>query len=208
MACSSHIKDHSANHSRIGGFTLGEVMLAAFISSFVFAGVLSAYIFLGRGLTRQSNAEMLESRSRLALYYFTQDVSTAMAVDPNGMSPTVLKLYFPDSSDEVTYSYDATQGTLTRTVTGSAPPEPVTSLFTGLPNVASPGNIGLSSFGFTYYDFSGQPATGAPATKQVSMSFTCIAGIAASGAQSHFNVVSPRVMMKSKPLLGTANILP
>ena len=62
------------------GFTLLEVMMVTFISSFVFAGVLSAYIFLGRGLARQVNEESLESRSRLALYWFTQDVSTASGI--------------------------------------------------------------------------------------------------------------------------------
>ena len=80
MASRSHIKGRSGNSRITGGFTLFEVMLATFISSFVFAGVLSAYIFLGRSLSRQLNAEGLESRTRLALYYFTQDISSATSI--------------------------------------------------------------------------------------------------------------------------------
>jgi hypothetical protein len=186
-------------------------MLSAFITSFVFAAVLSAYIFLGRGLTRQGNEEMLESRSRQTLFYVTQDVSSATAIDPLWMgSPSggnsILKLYYPDSSDEVIYTYNSAAGTLTRTFSGTAQaaaaPGPAI-LFTGLPSAANPGNIGLSSMAFSFYDFTGTPTTAAPAAKQVNLTFTALAGIGASGAQSHINVVSPRILMKSKPFLGT-----
>ena len=74
------IKGHRSPLVNRGGFTLLEVMMVTFISSFVFAGVLSAYIFLGRGLSRQVNEEELESRTRLALFWFTQDVSSASAI--------------------------------------------------------------------------------------------------------------------------------
>jgi Tfp pilus assembly protein PilW len=193
MASCSRINVPRGFSGRRGGFTLGELMLVTFISSFVFAGILSAYIFLGRGLTRQGNEEQMESRSRLALYYFTKDVSSASAVDPLGMTTSVMTLYYPDSSDEITYTYVANGnlGTLTRTVTGTAPTGPAVLL------------TGLSNFSFNYYNFASQAATGAAGIKQINMAFTTIAGLAVSGAQAHLVVDSPRVVMKSKPLLGS-----
>ena len=73
------------------GFTLLELMLVIFISSFVFAGVLSAYIFLGRALARQVNEMDLESRTRTTLSYFRSDVSGASNIEPLGAlaSPTI-----------------------------------------------------------------------------------------------------------------------
>src|ERR1035438_10585997 len=74
MDSPQRIKDRRQRASLLRGFSLLEVMMVTFISAFVFAGVLSAYIFLGRGLMRQGNEEQLESRSRQALYDFTQDI--------------------------------------------------------------------------------------------------------------------------------------
>lgn len=186
-------------------------MLSTFITAIVFAGVISAYIFLGRALTRQGNQEVLESRSRQTLYCFTQDVSTATAIDSSGMTSSTLTLYYPDSSDEITYSYNAGLGTLTRTLTGSAGTTAVPglqTLFTGLPSAANKGAIGLSSFSFNYYDAAGNTVTQPAEAKQIALSFTCVAGQAVNEAQSHFIVASPRVLMKSKPLLGTPNVSP
>jgi Tfp pilus assembly protein PilW len=202
MASQLLSKDRSKRNPKEGGFTLGELMLVSFISAFVFAGVLSAYVFLGRGLTRMGNEEILDSKSRLALYYFTQDVSSAACVDPNGMTSSLLKLCYPDTSDEVIYTFSSGAGTLTRTVTGTAPAHPTTVLFSGLASSSSMGNIGLSSFSFNYYDSSGETTTIALAVKQINMSFTGAAGLAVTGAKSHLSYVSPRVMMKSKLLVG------
>ena len=203
MASRSHTNGRNKKSPKERGFTLGEVMLATFISAFVFAGVLSAYVFLGRGLTRMGNEEILDSKSRLVLYYFTQDVSSASCVDPNGMTSTLLKLCYPDTSDEVVYTYNSSAGTLTRTITGTAPSLPITALFSGLASTSSLGNVGLSSFTFNYYDSSGATTTIALAVKQINMSFTGAAGLAATGAKSHLSYVSPRVTMKSKLLVGS-----
>jgi prepilin-type N-terminal cleavage/methylation domain-containing protein len=52
MAYMSRTNDPRRGFAKSAGFTLVEIMMVTFISSFVFAGVLSAYIFLGRGLVR------------------------------------------------------------------------------------------------------------------------------------------------------------
>lgn len=179
--------------------------MATFITSFVFAGVLSAYIFLGRGLARQANEESLESRARLALYYFSQDISTAATVaaqDPGVQtSGQILTLNIPGSG-VVVYSCDwslgPTQGILNRQV-GS---QPVLPLLTN-----------LTSLSFGYYDPTGKaiiPPSSAPTSPQINIkqayfAFTSVAGVAQSGAQSQFTVVSPRITIKNQGLLKDPN---
>ena len=58
--------------------------MVTFITAFVFAGVLSAYIFLGRALARQVNEVDLESRARTTLKDFADDVSSAVNLEPYG----------------------------------------------------------------------------------------------------------------------------
>src|ERR1700722_7692841 len=121
MVSQSHTKGHSGNAGAARGFTLLEVMMVTAISSFVFAGVLSAYIFLGRGLARQVNAEGLESRTRLALNYFTKDVSNAASITAqnpgsqttgNQMTLSIPLATVPVTYKSVTYKCDWSGGSL------------------------------------------------------------------------------------------------
>jgi len=183
--------------------------MVTLISAFVFAGVLSAYIFLGRGLARQANEESLESRARLALFYFTQDVSAASTITASNPGTqtdgTLITLTIPQPGSTETVEYicnwdlGPTLGTLSRQIVGA--PTALTLL------------TNLSSFSFGYYDLTGNSIT-VPAVaptspqmdiKQVYMAYTSVAGYAASGAQSQFAVVSPRVIMKNKALIRDPN---
>src|SRR5580693_1180412 len=107
MVFQSHTRGRSPGARRKRGFTLLEVMMVTLISAFVFAGVLSAYIFLGRGLARQINEQSLESRTRLALYWLAQDVSSANAIaaqNPgSGVSGDQFTVTIPSSGSSVTY---------------------------------------------------------------------------------------------------------
>jgi prepilin-type N-terminal cleavage/methylation domain-containing protein len=201
MVFQSYTKGHSPNARRERGFTLLEVMMVTFISSFVFAGVLSAYIFLGRGLSRQVNEEGLESRTRLALYYFTQDVSSATAIaaqDPGaGVTGTQMTLTLPGPVS-VTYYCDwsagATQGVLERSYNAG----PYLVLLKN-----------LTSFSMQYFDSTTHAITApvsAPTSpqveiKQVCMTYTSSAGYAPSGNLSNLTVVSPLVILKNKGVL-------
>jgi prepilin-type N-terminal cleavage/methylation domain-containing protein len=206
MDSRSPIKDRSQGYLKPRGFTLLELMLAVVISSFVFAGVLSAYIFLGRALTRQGNEAEQESRSRLTLFYLTQEVSSAtgIAQDTNpptttsGITQMVINTLDGNGSPyTVTYSYNASAGggTLTRAASTGAGP---TSLLVGVTNLT-----------FSYYNSAGTPLTSAlnptitnpNIVKQINLSYTTVSGTAVSGAQSHFSVISPLIVMKNKPLL-------
>jgi len=62
-----------------GGFTLTEVMVAASLSLIVLSGVLAAYLFLGRNLTRLVNAGGQDVKSRHVLRQFTSDVGAAVS---------------------------------------------------------------------------------------------------------------------------------
>lgn len=184
-------------------------MLSTAITAFVFAGVLSAYIFLGRALSRQLNAEGLESRTRLALYYFNQDVSSATSI--TALNPGVqvtgnqMSLTIPASptiSNTVTYYCDwsggASNGILERQVNSGA-------YLVLLKNI--------SSISFQYFDATTHlitvPST-APTSpqidiKQVCISFTTAAGYAPSGNLSQFTMVSPLVILKNKAMLQDPN---
>jgi Tfp pilus assembly protein PilW len=199
MVSRTFTSDLRRRHPGERAFTLLEVMMVTFISSFVFAGVLSAYIFLGRSLARQVNEEGLESRARLALYYFTQDISTASAITAEnpGTHTTGTLITLNVSGTNIVYRCDwtiTTAGVLYRTV-GS---NPSLKLLTN-----------LSSFSFGYYDPTGSSVTVpsvAPTNpqidiQQVYMAFTSEAGYVLSGASSQFTVVSPNVVLKNKATL-------
>jgi prepilin-type N-terminal cleavage/methylation domain-containing protein len=81
----------SANRHRARrGFTLLELMIATAISSVVFIGILSAYLFVGRNLTRLVNLQQQEVASRGTLHRFTQDVGTAGQIMTSEASQLVL----------------------------------------------------------------------------------------------------------------------
>jgi prepilin-type N-terminal cleavage/methylation domain-containing protein len=202
MASISPIKDRSPRAFGAGGFTLLELMMVTAISAFVFSGVLSAYIFMGRGLTRQVNEEGLESRTRLALYWFTQDVSGASSIiaeNPGATtSGTLMTLYVPSLGNTVIYETDWSNGVgnglLTRQVGAAG------TKLTLLTN--------LTSFAIGYYDPAGNSVTVPTSTtteqvdiKQAYMVYTSTAGVKVTGAQSNLTIVSPRVTLKNKGIL-------
>ena len=205
MGSTKRTNDPSAASRGTGGFTLFEVMLVTFISAFVFAGVLSAYIFLGRGLARQVNEQSLESRARLALFWVSHDVSTGISITAQnpgaGITGTLMTLNVP-ALGSVSYAVDWTGGTGQGILTRQVGANPSLTLLTN-----------LTSFSFGYYDPAGNAVTvpaAAPASpqiniKQVYMSYTSSAGVAFTGSQSNYTVVSPRLILKNQALLVDPN---
>jgi len=179
--------------------------MVTFISAFVFAGVLSAYIFLGRGLMREGNEEQLESRSRQALYDFTQDMSAASAVISANATTLAVNTWIPQTAPNppvmatATYEYLPAEGQLTVTRSAPALSSPA---FPNWPTPAGPTGLVLlnnvTNFSFGTYDINGNPTGLAALIKQVNMTFTTTAGSQMGGAQSHFTVVSPQVVLKNK----------
>jgi prepilin-type N-terminal cleavage/methylation domain-containing protein len=92
------------------GFTLVEVLIAAAISAFLLAGVLTSFLFIGRSGQNLANYSDMESEARSGLEVFAQDVRQASAIVWN--SATSVSLAVDGAS--VTYSYNSGTGELSR----------------------------------------------------------------------------------------------
>jgi Tfp pilus assembly protein PilW len=118
------------------GFTLVELMIGASLASFILAGVLSTFLFMGRSGANVQNYNDMESQARNALEYFAEDTRQASGVvwgsDSNTMTLTV-------SGSPVMYTYNPTARTFSRR-DGTSTRVLVT---------------GITSFSFTAYNISG-----------------------------------------------------
>jgi Tfp pilus assembly protein PilW len=92
-----------------GGFTLVEVLVASTLSTFVLAGVLSAFLFLARTSFRSSSYSEMEAEMRRGLDTFAQDTRSATDVRWNGAQSVTLTV----NGQPVTYAYDGTPGSAT-----------------------------------------------------------------------------------------------
>lgn len=84
------------------GFTLVEVLIAATLSTFVLAGVLSAFLFLARTSFRSSGYSEMEAEMRRGLDTFARDTRTATDVRWNSAQSITLTV----NGRPVTYAYD------------------------------------------------------------------------------------------------------
>jgi len=93
----------------MGGFTLVEVLIAATLSTFVLAGVLSAFVFLARTSFRSSSYSEIEAEVRRGLETFAQDTRNATDLRWNSDQSVTLIV----KGQPVTYAYDGTVGSST-----------------------------------------------------------------------------------------------
>lgn len=91
------------------GFTLVEVMIGATLSSFILAGILTAFLFIGRSGQNLRNYNDMEAQARKALEQFAEDTRQASSV--SWASATSLTLTV--NSVNITWSFAS--GALTRT---------------------------------------------------------------------------------------------
>ena len=184
----SPINAHRPRAAR--GFTLTELMVALSLAIIVIAGILAAYLFLGRNLTRLVNMQQQEAKSRRALQYFTRDMSSAIQLTTSTDSQIVLTMPTSGSNTSVTYTYTAGAdgtGTFTRTDTSGT-----TTMLTD-----------LTAFDFDYYNESGSAiASSTPqSVKAVEFTFTSAVGTTLNGTRVTYASVSPRIVLRNKPLL-------
>lgn len=169
------------------GFTLVELLVGLSLGTIVMAGIMAAYLFLGRNLTRLINTQEQGVKSRRVLQLFTNDASSASGLTT--ATDTLVTMTVPSLGTSVTYAYTAGSdgtGTLTRAVGAGAP----TTLLDK-----------LTAFDFNYYTESGVATTSLPSIKSVEFSFTTAVGTALSGTRTSITTVSPRVILRNKPLL-------
>jgi prepilin-type N-terminal cleavage/methylation domain-containing protein len=175
-----------------GGFTLVELMVSLSISAVVIGGVLSAYIFLGRNLGRMVNVQHQMMQSRRTLEMFKKDVGQASALTTATAAQVVLTKPVSSGTATVTYSYDSAAGKLDRT-------EVVAPATSGTPlTIVS----GLTAFTFSYYNSGGTAVTSsAQSVKSVEFAYTSTNGSANGSTLTTFNSVSPRIVLRNKPIL-------
>jgi prepilin-type N-terminal cleavage/methylation domain-containing protein len=100
---SPRLRPHPA---RRRGFTLTEVLVSAALSSLIMAGVLSAFLFIGRtGFSASSYSEM-ESQLRRALDTFAHDARMAGGITWNHAQSITLSVPTAGGLQHVTYAYD------------------------------------------------------------------------------------------------------
>lgn len=92
----------SARRSRARGFTLVEVLIAATLSTFVLAAVLSSFLFLSRTGFRASAYSEMEAEMRRGLETISRDIRNASDVRWNSSQSITLTV----QGAPVTYAYD------------------------------------------------------------------------------------------------------
>lgn len=138
MTISTPPTDAVTGHRRPHAFTLAEVMVAASLATLVLAGVMSAFLFIGRTSFSTGNYSEMEAQTRRALDRFAGDVRMATGIRWN--SSQSLTLTLPTASNataQVTYAYDplsvgATARTFYRVVGDAASPLPREALVRGV----------------------------------------------------------------------------
>lgn len=100
----------SLPRGRRAGFTLTEVMISAGISGLILAGVLSAFLMIGRTGFLASSYSELHAQTRNALDVFGEDVRRAADLRWNSDQSITLSLVTSGSGlSLVTYAYEADQ---------------------------------------------------------------------------------------------------
>jgi prepilin-type N-terminal cleavage/methylation domain-containing protein len=192
-----------------GAFTLVELLIGMALSSMLMLAVLSSYVFLGRALTRLALQQELERQSRGTIARLTADISMAQSV--TSANDTTLALTLPAGT--VTYTYNSTTKTLTRTASFGASPTLVllgspASVALGSP---APGAIVCTVFAFNYFttadrvlsptDTKPTQWTDAPISiKQIEAGFTIAAGTSFVGTYTTLRTASGRFALRNRQL--------
>jgi prepilin-type N-terminal cleavage/methylation domain-containing protein len=179
---------------RNSGFTLVEILIGMSLSLMVLTAVLSSYLFMGRNLVRLVNQQTLETESRRALQYFSQDVR--MAISLSNLTTTSVTFTIPTSTGTTTvaYNYDSNAGQFTRTTPAN------TGTLLVLVN-----NIKSGTFSFAYYNIAGNQITqtdtqvSSPNIRRISYSYDAQTGNSGNGTLTAlFRMASSRLSLRNK----------
>ena len=109
-ACMIISTTHTSRRRRpCGGFTLTELIIGVSLSTIVMAGVLSAFLMLGRSGVNVSAYAASEAEIRRAVEEFSQDIRMASNVAWNSSTSVTLTVpnNYTSTSNLVTYAYDS-----------------------------------------------------------------------------------------------------
>ncbi|MBC7368214.1 MAG: prepilin-type N-terminal cleavage/methylation domain-containing protein [Undibacterium sp.] len=98
---------HPARKSCGRGFTLVELMVAAGISGFILAGVLTSFTMIGRSGYNAASYSIMEAEARRALETFSGEARMASNITWTSAMSVTLTVVSSASTYTVTYAYDA-----------------------------------------------------------------------------------------------------
>jgi prepilin-type N-terminal cleavage/methylation domain-containing protein len=99
--------NHTIYGRRPRGFTMVEVMIGSSISVVILAGVLTAFLMLGRTGYNAANYSMMESEARRALEMFSEDARMSSNLTWNSANSLTLRVVTSTGTQLVTYAYDS-----------------------------------------------------------------------------------------------------
>ncbi len=176
-------KTSVAKRSLAAGFTLVEVMIGASLSTFILAGVMSTFLFLGRTGANVGNYTEMESQARRSLELFAEDVRQASSITWNSTTSVTLVV----NSAAIIYAYDSSAKAFRRQDPGAT-----RTLLTGITN-----------FQFKGYNINGAEvdltdlAAAAKITKQLQISLRA-SRTSQTVASATNTVLSARFILRNK----------
>ncbi len=105
-------------------FTLAEVMIGATLGTIVLAAVLSSFLMLGRTGYNAANYAVMESESRRALEMFSADARMSNNITWNSSNSVTLRVVTGGSTQLVTYAYSTSTKNFTRKLGNAASTNP------------------------------------------------------------------------------------
>ncbi len=172
-----------AQRSIAAGFTLVEVMVGAALSTFILAGVMSTFLFLGRTGANVANYTEMESQARRGLELFAEDVRQASSVTWNSSTSVTLVV----NAAPIVYSFDSTASAFLRQDPGTT-----RTLLTG-----------ITTFQFKGYNINGAEvdltdlASAGKITKQLQISLRA-SRTSQTVASATNTVLSARFILRNK----------
>ena len=108
------INPGASTHARAKGFTLFELIVATSISTLIFAGILTAFLMIGRTGYNAAGYSIMESEARRALESFSIEARMANNVVSTGTTAVDLTVVTSGSTYTVGYGYDSATKTFYR----------------------------------------------------------------------------------------------
>ncbi len=98
------------------GFTLTELLVASGVSVFVFAGIISTFLFLSRTGVGLGQYNEMEAQARTTYQLFGEDCRTATDADWTDASTLVLTV----AGQPITYQFDTSSREFIRSAAGTS----------------------------------------------------------------------------------------
>ncbi|MFA6287634.1 MAG: prepilin-type N-terminal cleavage/methylation domain-containing protein [Opitutaceae bacterium] len=188
-------------------FTLVELMVSMALASFLMLGVLSSFLMMGRSGANAQNYTQLEAKARKALEYFSRESRLAYAVSSYGASSVTLRI--PDTSSSrtalaysVTYTFDGTAGTFSRTgppIDTPSGTSATTVLLTGVEQITGSNPFNYYRYVTTGYasGFTSNTASNVTEIKQIEINFI-LKRTSTTVASATNKVLSARFILRNK----------